>query len=117
MLVDSESQTWIIAAIMKIISQSKASISNLHKIDLSLLNFNALQLYHEMKKAMEVCNSRLLSIFPYDASCNELDIDKSLPFLNSFVKDALENGAKPYNYNMKYVTETEIQGMCELLRM
>ena len=80
---------------MKIISQSKASISNLHKIDLSLLNFNALQLYHEMKKAMEVCNSRLLSIFPYDASCNELDIDESLQFLNSFVKDALENGAKP----------------------
>jgi len=33
---------------------------------------------------------------PPDASCEDLRIDVSLPFLNSFVQQALEHGAAPY---------------------
>lgn len=33
---------------------------------------------------------------PADASCEDLQIDASLPFLNAFVQQALEGGAAPY---------------------
>lgn len=33
---------------------------------------------------------------PADASCEDLQIDVSLPFLNAFVQQALESGAAPY---------------------
>ncbi|XP_047340759.1 AP-4 complex subunit epsilon-like isoform X2 [Impatiens glandulifera] len=36
------------------------------------------------------------SILPLDASCEDIEIDKSLPFLNSYVQQALEKGAHPY---------------------
>ncbi|XP_059642247.1 AP-4 complex subunit epsilon [Cornus florida] len=36
------------------------------------------------------------SIMPSDASCEDIEIDKSLSFLNSYVQQSLENGAQPY---------------------
>ena len=33
---------------------------------------------------------------PLDASCEDLQIDASLPFLNTFVQQALASGAAPY---------------------
>ena len=33
---------------------------------------------------------------PPDASCEDLQIEATLPFLNAFVQQALENGAAPY---------------------
>ncbi|KAJ7943985.1 AP-4 complex subunit epsilon [Quillaja saponaria] len=36
------------------------------------------------------------SIMPPDASCEDIEIDKNLSFLNSYVQQALENGAQPY---------------------
>lgn len=35
-------------------------------------------------------------IMPSDASCEDIEIDKSLSFLNSYVHQALEKGAQPY---------------------
>ncbi|KAM7490823.1 hypothetical protein LguiA_033744 [Lonicera macranthoides] len=36
------------------------------------------------------------NVMPMDASCKEIEIDKSLSFLNSYVQEALEKGAQPY---------------------
>ncbi|KAF5735135.1 AP-4 complex subunit epsilon [Tripterygium wilfordii] len=36
------------------------------------------------------------SILPSDASCEDIEIDKSLAFLNSYVHQSLEKGAQPY---------------------
>ena len=33
---------------------------------------------------------------PPDASCEDIDIDPHLPFLNAFVQQALQDGAAPY---------------------
>ncbi len=35
-------------------------------------------------------------VLPEDASCEDLDIDPTLPFLNAFVQTAVQNGAAPY---------------------
>ena len=37
-----------------------------------------------------------LAALPPDASCEDLQIEVSLPFLNAFVQQALEHGAAPY---------------------
>ena len=36
-------------------------------------------------------------VLPVDASCEDIDIDENLSFLDDFVQAALDNGAKPYN--------------------
>ncbi|KAK1259364.1 AP-4 complex subunit epsilon [Acorus gramineus] len=36
------------------------------------------------------------NIMPSDASCEDIEVDKSLSFLNSFVQQSLEKGARPY---------------------
>ncbi|XP_031405669.1 AP-4 complex subunit epsilon [Punica granatum] len=35
-------------------------------------------------------------IMPSDASCEDIEIDITLPFLNSYVQQSLQNGAQPY---------------------
>ena len=34
---------------------------------------------------------------PIDASCEDIEVDRQLPFLNAYVSQALANGAKPYH--------------------
>ncbi|KAK1270187.1 AP-4 complex subunit epsilon [Acorus gramineus] len=36
------------------------------------------------------------NIMPSDASCEDIEVDKSLSFLDSFVQQSLEKGARPY---------------------
>jgi len=35
-------------------------------------------------------------VLPPDASCEDIEIDPHLPFLNAFVQAALQDGAAPY---------------------
>ncbi|XP_057466819.1 AP-4 complex subunit epsilon-like [Actinidia eriantha] len=48
------------------------------------------------------------SIMPLDASCEDIEIDKSLSFLNSYVQQSLEKGAQPY------VPENERSGILDV---
>ncbi|KAL3498045.1 hypothetical protein ACH5RR_040777 [Cinchona calisaya] len=48
------------------------------------------------------------SIMPMDASCEDIEIDKSLPFLNGYVQQSLEKGAHPY------IPENERSGMIDV---
>ncbi|CAO2827064.1 unnamed protein product [Amaranthus hypochondriacus] len=36
------------------------------------------------------------SILPFDASCEDIEAEKDLSFLNGYVQQAIENGAQPY---------------------
>ncbi|XP_040989498.1 AP-4 complex subunit epsilon [Juglans microcarpa x Juglans regia] len=49
------------------------------------------------------------NIIPSDASCEDVEIDKNLSFLNSYVQQSLENGAQPY------IPETERSGMSDTI--
>ncbi|XP_052210596.1 AP-4 complex subunit epsilon [Diospyros lotus] len=48
------------------------------------------------------------SVMPLDASCEDIEIDKSLSFLDSFVRQSMEKGAQPY------VPENERSGILDV---
>ncbi|KAJ9134903.1 hypothetical protein P3X46_032146 [Hevea brasiliensis] len=47
-------------------------------------------------------------ILPSDASCEDIEIDKNLSFLNDYVQQSLEKGAQPY------IPESERSGMLDI---
>ncbi|KAL2548104.1 AP-4 complex subunit epsilon [Forsythia ovata] len=48
------------------------------------------------------------NIMPMDASCEDIEIDKSLSFLDGYIQQAIEKGAQPY------VSESERSGMSNI---
>ncbi|KAL2525345.1 AP-4 complex subunit epsilon [Abeliophyllum distichum] len=48
------------------------------------------------------------NIMPMDASCEDIEIDKSLSFLDGYIQQAIEKGAQPY------VPESERSGMSNI---
>ncbi|KAJ1380921.1 Clathrin/coatomer adaptor, adaptin-like, N-terminal [Sesbania bispinosa] len=49
------------------------------------------------------------TIMPQDASCEDIEVDKNLSFLNGYVHQALERGAQPY------IPEAERTGMWKMM--
>ena len=53
------------------------------------------------QRCVELCElsqnfETMQEVLPIDASCEDLEVDPSLSFLDGFVADALQNGAQPY---------------------
>lgn len=51
---------------------------------------------YELQAVMGLDAQAVERIMPLDASCEDIEVDKSLSFLSSYVDTALENGAQPY---------------------
>jgi len=47
--------------------------------------------------ALLKCPQVMVTVLPVDASCEDVDVDTSLSFLDTFVAQALANGAVPYS--------------------
>ncbi|KAK9132159.1 hypothetical protein Scep_011687 [Stephania cephalantha] len=60
---------------------------------------------YEMQAILELDVHAVECIMPMDASCEDIEVDKSLSFLNSYVQQSMENGAQPY------IPEHERSGM------
>lgn len=65
------------------------SLSASHSTDLQ-------QRAYELKTIIGLDAIAMENIMPLDASCEDIEIDKSLSFLNSYIQKSLEEGAKPY---------------------
>ncbi|KAK6930683.1 Clathrin/coatomer adaptor, adaptin-like, N-terminal [Dillenia turbinata] len=63
---------------------------------------------YELQTVIGIDANAAKNILPADASCEEIEIDKDLPFLNEYVQQALEKGAQPY------VTENERSGVLNI---
>ncbi|KAB2017753.1 hypothetical protein ES319_D08G184300v1 [Gossypium barbadense] len=48
------------------------------------------------------------SILPSDASCEDIEVDKALSFLNDYIQESIEKGAQPY------IPESERTGMLNI---
>lgn len=63
---------------------------------------------YELQAVNGLDASTVENIMPSDASCKDIEIDRSLPFLDNYVQESLEKGAQPY------VPETERTGMLSM---
>ncbi|KAJ7560596.1 hypothetical protein O6H91_04G136800 [Diphasiastrum complanatum] len=57
---------------------------------------NLQQRAYELQALLGLNDETVATVMPMDASCEDIEVDKSLAFLNAFVKSALEKGARPY---------------------
>ncbi|KAF8755729.1 hypothetical protein HU200_011197 [Digitaria exilis] len=51
---------------------------------------------YELQALLGLDKHAVESVMPADASCEDIEVDRNLSFLNSYVQQALENGAAPY---------------------
>ncbi|CAI9094954.1 OLC1v1030792C1 [Oldenlandia corymbosa var. corymbosa] len=63
---------------------------------------------YELQGILGLDSHALANIMPMDASCEDIEIDKSLPFLNNYVQQSLEKGAQPY------IPENERSGIIDV---
>ncbi|KAF8391907.1 hypothetical protein HHK36_022247 [Tetracentron sinense] len=63
---------------------------------------------YELQAVLGLDAHAVESIMPSDASCEDIEVDQSLSFLNNYVQKAIENGAQPY------LPENERSGMLNI---
>ncbi|KAL7597385.1 hypothetical protein Lser_V15G30019 [Lactuca serriola] len=51
---------------------------------------------YEFQAILDLDSNSIDNIMPLDASCEDIEIDKTLSFLNTYVHKSLEEGAEPY---------------------
>lgn len=91
---------FLLTAIMKLVAQAGTCPPNTAAVidaytrseDVDLQQ-RCLEFQHLLTSAPHV----LGDVLPVDASCEDLDVDESLSFLNGFVNEALNNGAQAYD--------------------
>ncbi|KAJ0257827.1 hypothetical protein HA466_0086280 [Hirschfeldia incana] len=62
---------------------------------------------YELQALLALDARAVENILPLDASCEDIEVDKDLSFLNGYIQQAIESGAQPY------VSERERSGMFE----
>ncbi|KAG5384957.1 hypothetical protein IGI04_036427 [Brassica rapa subsp. trilocularis] len=62
---------------------------------------------YELQALLALDARAVESILPLDASCEDIEVDKDLSFLNGYIQQAIESGAQPY------ISERERSGMLE----
>ncbi|KAK3162830.1 hypothetical protein QOZ80_1BG0094340 [Eleusine coracana subsp. coracana] len=104
-LTDDTVKAYAISAILKIIAFEIArgrkidmlpecqtlvdELSASHSTDLQ-------QRAYELQALLGLDKHAVESVMPSDASCEDIEVDRNLSFLNGFVQQALESGASPY---------------------
>ncbi|KAI7989457.1 AP-4 complex subunit epsilon [Camellia lanceoleosa] len=63
---------------------------------------------YELQAVISLDANAVESIMPLDASCEDIEIDKSLSFLSSYVQQSMEKGAQPY------IPENERSGILDV---
>ncbi|XP_042468373.1 AP-4 complex subunit epsilon-like [Zingiber officinale] len=51
---------------------------------------------YELQALLSLDSQAVGSVLPLDASCEDIEVDKELSFLNNFVQQSIEMGANPY---------------------
>ncbi|KAK9706997.1 hypothetical protein RND81_07G166500 [Saponaria officinalis] len=102
---DDTVKAYALTALMKIYAFEKAAGRNVDLLpecqslieDLSASHSTDLQQRaYELQAVLGLETQAVESILPFDASCEDVEVDKSLSFLQSYVQQSLENGAQPY---------------------
>ncbi|KAF6166383.1 hypothetical protein GIB67_034934 [Kingdonia uniflora] len=102
---DDTVKTYAVTAIMKVCAFEIAAGRRIELLpecqslidELSASHSTDLQQRAYELQAMLGLDSRAVeNIIPLDASCEDIEVNKSMSFLNGYVEKSLENGARPY---------------------
>ncbi|KAI0492635.1 hypothetical protein KFK09_026911 [Dendrobium nobile] len=63
---------------------------------------------YELKALLGLDSHAVQHVMPLDASCEDIEVDKNLSFLNKFVQQAIEKGSQPY------IPESERSGFSDV---
>lgn len=89
----------IVSAVMKLVAQAGTCPPQAAKIIDDFTKSKDVDLQQrclEFQNIITTAPHILAEILPVDASCEDLQVDPNLSFMNSYVQRALDEGAKPY---------------------
>ncbi|XP_065884904.1 uncharacterized protein [Dysidea avara] len=95
---DKDTPTWVITAITKLVSQmgNFADEAQSHiACYLASVDIDMQQRCSELAELSQNL-SLMQQVLPVDASCEDVEVDSSLSFLDDYVSEALEKGDTPY---------------------
>lgn len=95
---DSETRCWVMSAITKLCAQLSSVPEQALETASKYVNSQSisLQQYCAEFLALAAEHTAMEDVLPVDASCEDLEVDEALSFLDAFVDEARRNGAAPY---------------------
>ena len=89
----------IISALMKLVAQAGSCPVMVTQIVKNYTQSSSLDVQQRCLEfqALLLESATMADVLPVDASCEDIEVDKNLSFLNSFVQTALSRGAAPYS--------------------
>lgn len=94
----STTRGYIVNALMKLVGQNSMKSSAVEAV---IRNYRSSRYTDLQQRCYEfeqlhATPSLMRRVLPYDASCEEISMNKGLTFLDNFVRNKLDQGAKPY---------------------
>jgi len=96
---DPSTRGYVVTALAKLVGQRSLNSSGVRNLIQSYRSSRYTDLQQRCYEFEQLCTKpRLMTlVLPYDASCEDIDVDPSLYFLNDYVSAKLkEDGVKPY---------------------
>lgn len=95
---DPQTRCHVISALMKLVAQNGSSPTRITKLANHFADSVSLDLQQRCLefKALLLRSNTMVDILPVDASCEDIEVDENLTFLQAFVTKALTQGAAPY---------------------
>jgi len=95
---DAATRGYIVNAVMKLVGQHSLNSAT---VDGIISHYRSSRLTDLQQRCYEFDQLRktpslMQRVLPYDASCEDIVVNKELPFLDSFVQKKIGEGAKPY---------------------
>eukprot|EP00300_Choanocystis_sp_HF-7_P043308 c9888_g1_i1.p1 GENE.c9888_g1_i1~~c9888_g1_i1.p1 ORF type:complete len:1198 (+),score=305.45 c9888_g1_i1:40-3594(+) len=93
-----QTKLWIISAITKLVSQIGFCSDQVREVAERFLNSADVTLHERCLQLLALSEDMdtMQAVLPVDASCEAIEIDQSLGFLDDFITQALANGANEY---------------------
>mmetsp|Transcript_39227 Transcript_39227/g.122738 ORF Transcript_39227/g.122738 Transcript_39227/m.122738 type:complete len:1048 (-) Transcript_39227:67-3210(-) len=97
--VDIESKGFIVTALMKLTVQAGSCPGSVHDVIETYSGSKDADLQQRCLEFLSlIANPNVMvAVLPYDGSCEEIEVDENLGFLNNFVNNALKSGAPVYS--------------------
>lgn len=107
--VEPETKAAVMTALSKLIAQSGTCPSKVLQMIQFYAQSKSLDLQQRCIEVLALLkhSDTMADVLPVDASCEDIDVDESLSFLQNFVQQALNNGARRYEPPANFYSEDD----------